>query len=114
CRGDRAHDDASRARLWQPASDRVARSDVPGHEHWHLRHDPIGESVRRCEMGHVLDSIDDRARVFDLGATVGAIATVGLQGCNPEAHLVIEEEIDLVWKQVPVVHGVSGGTYGAV
>jgi hypothetical protein len=37
---------------------------------------------------------------------------MGLQGLNPEAHLVIEEEIDLVWKQVPVIHGVSDRDYG--
>src|SRR6185437_13110232 len=87
---------------------------MPGNEHRHLRHDPIGEGVGRREVGHVLDGVDDRTGVFDLGATVAAITNVGLQGCDPEAHLVIEEEIDLVWKQVPVVHGVSGGTYGAV
>ena len=43
---------------------------------------------------------------------VGTITNVGLQGCNPEAHLVIEEEVDLVWKKVPMVHWVSGGLYG--
>ena len=44
--------------------------------------------------------------------TVITITNVGFQGCYPEAHLVIEEEVDLVWKKVPMVHWVSGGLYG--
>jgi hypothetical protein len=42
--------------------------------------------------------------LLDLRATIGAIANMGPQGVDPEAHLVIEEQVDLVWKQVPVVH----------
>jgi hypothetical protein len=38
---------------------------------------------------------------------------VGPQGVNPEAHLVVEEQVDFVWKQVPVIHGVSEAAYGA-
>src|SRR6185437_7878976 len=47
------------------------------------------------------------ARLFDSGRALGARTNVGLQGTYPEAHLVIEEEVDLVWKQVSVDHGVS-------
>ena len=36
--------------------------------------------------------------LVDLRPAVGTIANMGLQGGNPEAHLVIEEEVDLVWK----------------
>ena len=67
---------------------------------------PVGERMRRGEVRDVFQGIDDEPRLFDLGAAVVTIANVGLQGCNPEAHLVIEEEIDLVWKQVPVIHEV--------
>jgi hypothetical protein len=64
-------------------------------------------------MGHVFQRIDDDACVLDFGAAVGAIANMGFQGLNPEAHLVVEEEIDLVRKQVPVIHGVTDEDYGA-
>src|SRR6185437_9055347 len=47
------------------------------------------------------------ARLFDSGRALGARTNMGLQGTYPEAHLVIEEEVDLVWKQVSVDHGVS-------
>jgi hypothetical protein len=53
---------------------------------------------------------DDHSRLVDPGAAVHTITNVSLQGVGPEAHLVIvEEEIDLVWKKVPVIHGSSGG-----
>jgi hypothetical protein len=29
---------------------------------------------------------------------MSTVADVSFQGCNPEAHLVVEEEVDLVWK----------------
>jgi hypothetical protein len=29
---------------------------------------------------------------------------MGLQGGDPEAHLVINEQVDFVWKQVPMIH----------
>jgi hypothetical protein len=64
-------------------------------------------------MGEIFQRVDDEARVLDPHAAIGTIANMGLQGLNPEAHLVIEEEIDLVWKQVPVIHGVSEKDYGA-
>jgi hypothetical protein len=56
------------------------------------------------EVGEIFQSVDDDARVLDLGAALGTIANVGLQGLNPEAHLIVEDEIDLVWKQVPMFH----------
>jgi len=49
-------------------------------------------------MRDVLQSIDDEPGLFDFEAAVFAITNVGLQGLDPEAHLVIEEKIDLVWK----------------
>jgi len=63
-------------------------------------------------VGDVFQGVDDKTSLIDFGSTVIAITNMGLQGCHPEAHLVIEEEVDLVWKEVPVVHGVSEGQYG--
>ena len=71
---------------------------MPGHEDRDLRHHPVRERVGRGEVGEVFQRVHDEPRLVELGAAVGAIANMGLQGCNPEAHLVIEEEIDLVWK----------------
>jgi hypothetical protein len=42
-------------------------------------------------MWDVFQCIEDEARLLDLFAAVSTIANMGLQGCNPEAHLVIEE-----------------------
>ena len=103
---------SSRSRLWKPLGHRVPRGDVPGDEHRNLRHHPIGKPVRRRKMRDVFQRIQDEASFVDFGPTVIAITNMGLQGCYPEAHLVIEEEIDLVWKKVPMVHWVSGGLYG--
>jgi hypothetical protein len=64
-------------------------------------------------MREILQSVDDEPRLFDLEAAVLTITNVGLQGLDPEAHLVIEEKIDLVWKQVPVIHWFSEVLYGA-
>jgi hypothetical protein len=64
-------------------------------------------------MGEILQRLHDESRLVEPGSTVGTIGDVGLQGSNPEAHLVIEEEVDLVWKQVPVIHGISEVAYGA-
>jgi len=60
-------------------------------------------------MRKILERIDDEPSLIHPGSAVGAALNMGLQGCNPEAHLVIEEQVDLVWKQVPVIHGVSEG-----
>ena len=49
-------------------------------------------------MRDVFQCIDDEPSLFDFEAAVFTIANVGLQGLDPEAHLVIEEKIDLVWK----------------
>ena len=49
-------------------------------------------------MGEIFQRVHDESCLVELGSAVGTIANVGLQGSNPEAHLVIEEEIDLVWK----------------
>jgi len=65
-------------------------------------------------MRKILERLNDEPSVVHLGSAVGAALNMGLQGCNPEAHLVIEEKIDLVWKQVPVIHGVSEGAYGGL
>ena len=85
---------------------------MPGNEHRNLRQHSIGKRVRRREVGDVFQGIHDEPSRVDLGPTVITITNVGLQGCYPEAHLVIEEEVDLVWKKVPMVHWVSGGLYG--
>jgi len=72
---------------------------VPGHENRHLCHDLIREAVGRGEVRKVFQRFHDETGFVDLGATIRAITNVGLQGVCPEAHLVIvEEEIDLVWK----------------
>jgi hypothetical protein len=39
---------------------------------------------------------------------------VGPEWIHPEAHLVVEEQIDFFWKQMPVIHGVSVDNYGSV
>ncbi|HEY4218855.1 MAG TPA: hypothetical protein VGM67_17060 [Gemmatimonadaceae bacterium] len=64
------------------------------------------------EVRNVFQCIDHEAGVFHLPATLPTLAQMGLQGTYPEAHLVIEEEVDLVWEQVSMVHWVSGNTYG--
>src|SRR6185503_14650083 len=112
-RGQGPDGDSCRAGPWDVLGDRVAGGDVPGHEHRDLEHDPVGEVVRRREMGEIFERIHDEAGFIDLRAAFGTIANMGFQGVYPEAHLVIEEEVDLIWKQVPVIHGVSGMAYGA-
>jgi hypothetical protein len=67
--------------------------------------------MRRSEVREVFQRVHDEPGFIDPGATLRTITNVGLQGRNPEAHLVIEEKIDLVWKQVPMVHGISEGAY---
>ena len=71
---------------------------MPWHEDRDLRHHPVGKGVGRSEMGDVFQGVHNQLCLVDLGSALGTIANVGLQGCNPEAHLVIEEEVDLVWK----------------
>jgi hypothetical protein len=46
----------------------------------------------------VFQRFHEEPSFVDLCPAVGTFANMGLQGGNPEAHLVIEEEIDLVWK----------------
>jgi hypothetical protein len=77
---------------------------MPWNEDRNLRHHPVGKGVGGSEMGEIFQRVHDELRFVELGSTVRTIANMGLQGSNPEAHLVIEEEIDLVWKQVPVIH----------
>ena len=48
-------------------------------------------------MRDILECADYESRFFDLRTTIGAITNVGFQGTDPEAHLLIEEKIDLVW-----------------
>jgi len=55
-------------------------------------------------MRKILERVNDEASLLHLGSTVGAGLNMSSQGGNPKAHLVIEEEIDLVWKQVPMFH----------
>ena len=49
-------------------------------------------------MRSLFHGAQDPARFLDLRAALGTIANMGLQGSDPEAHLVIYEEIDFVWK----------------
>ena len=67
-------------------------------------------------MRSILQRLRDGTSFVELRTAVGAIAKMGLQGSNPEAHLVIEEEIDLVWKQVSMIHWSPGvcteGSFG--
>jgi hypothetical protein len=65
-------------------------------------------------MREVFQHAHHEAGFLDLCTAFRALADVGPQGIHPKAHLVIEEEVDLVWKQVPVIHEVSGKAYGAV
>jgi len=55
-------------------------------------------------MRNVFQRVDDKPRLLDSGATVVTLIEVGLQGLNPEANLVVEQKVDLVWKKVPVIH----------
>ena len=61
-------------------------------------------------MRDCLQGVYGDACFIDQRAASRAFADMGSKGGHPEAHLVIEEEVDLVWKEVPVVHGVSGGS----
>ena len=58
-------------------------------------------------MRHVFQQIDREPGLIESLAALDAITKVGLQGCYPKAHLVVDEEIDFVWKQMSVIHGVS-------
>jgi len=58
-------------------------------------------------VGNSLQGVYGDAGFVDQRTASRALANMGSQGGHPEAHLVIEEEVDLVWKEVPVVHGVS-------
>jgi hypothetical protein len=64
------------------------------------------------EVRDVFQRVDHEASVFHLRSTFRALAQMGPQGIHPEAHLIIDEEVDLVWEQVSMVHWVSGNTYG--
>jgi len=64
-------------------------------------------------MREVFQGLHDETGLVDLCAALRAIANVGLEGTYPKAHLVIEEEVNFVGKQVPVIHGVSEEAYGA-
>jgi hypothetical protein len=55
-------------------------------------------------MGNVFQRIDDKTRLLDASATFVTLGEVGLEGLNPEANLVVEQEVDLVWKKMPVIH----------
>jgi hypothetical protein len=46
--------------------------------------------------------------ILDTSSAFVAFAQLSAERRYAKAHLVIEEEIDLVGKQVPMVHGVSG------
>ena len=68
---------------------------------------PTVGTLRVCGIDLAIDPVaakrqlaflPDEPRLFDFEAAVFAITNVGLQGLDPEAHLVIEEKIDLVWK----------------
>jgi hypothetical protein len=52
----------------------------------------------RGEVRSVFQGVHNEPGFVDLCLALRTIANMGLQGCNPEAHLVIEEEVDLVWK----------------
>jgi len=67
-------------------------------------------------MRSILQRLRDETSFVELRTAVSAIAKMGFQGSNPEAHLVIEEKIDLVWKQVSMIHWSPGvcteGSFG--
>jgi hypothetical protein len=52
----------------------------------------------RGKVRNVFQSIHNEPGLVDLCFALRTVANMSLQGCNPEAHLVIEEEVDLVWK----------------
>jgi len=54
----------------------------------------------------VFQRVHDEPGFVDPGTTLHTITKVGLQGRNPEAHLVIEEKVDLVGEEVSVIHDV--------
>jgi hypothetical protein len=57
-----------------------------------------------------LQSVHGDACFVDEPAALRTLADVRPEGGHAKAHLVIEEEVDLVRKKVPVVHGVSGAS----
>jgi hypothetical protein len=59
-------------------------------------------------MGDALEDVYRHLRILDASPALVALAQMGAERGDAKAHLVIEEEIDLVGKQVPMVHGVSG------
>jgi hypothetical protein len=65
-------------------------------------------------MRSVFQRVDDKTGLLDSSATFVTLLEVGFQGLNPEPNLVVEQEVDLVWKKVPVIHWVSGALYGGV
>jgi len=77
---------------------------VPRNEDRNLRQDFLRKPVRRREVRDVFQRIDDKAGLLDSSATFVTLLEVGLEGLNPEANLVVEQEVDLVWKKVPVIH----------
>jgi hypothetical protein len=82
----------------------VAGSDVPGNEYRNLGHHPIGKGVGWRKVRNTFQGPDDLACLLNLRSALGTIANMGLQGGYPEAHLVINEKVDFVWKQVPMIH----------
>jgi hypothetical protein len=69
-----------------------------------LGHHPIGKRMSRRKVRNSFQSPDDLSGLLDLRPALGTIANMGLQGGYPEAHLVINEQVNFVWKQVPMIH----------
>jgi hypothetical protein len=59
-------------------------------------------------MGDRLEGVQRHPRILDASPAFVAFAQMGAKRGNAKAHLIIEEEVDLVGKQVPMVHEVSG------
>jgi hypothetical protein len=67
-------------------------------EHLDAGHHPLGEEGRRRHVRQRLELRRHRARLLELGPALGAASHVRPQGRHAEAHLAVEEKVDLVWK----------------
>jgi hypothetical protein len=71
---------------------------VPRLEHLDLLHDAIGEKRRRRKVRQALELRDDKSRGIELRRTFAALPDVRLEGRDAESRLVVEEQVDFVWK----------------
>ncbi|HEX4469876.1 MAG TPA: hypothetical protein VH080_10085 [Gemmatimonadaceae bacterium] len=70
-----------------------------------LRHHGVREAERRSEVLELFDGVSDEPGVLEASKALGARTNVRLEGGNTKTLLVIEEEVDLSWEQVTVIHG---------